>query len=156
MPMEVIEEGLPVERQPIPLEILHREGKPVIDTDQHPLWFSKPFDQPFADAPSCPILAWTRRWGHFSRQSGTIREINAQSFQARRGRFRAGIVDADVAIEDWARNRGRQLQLPFEGFVENGRQECGEFGGSFGLELLQRVHLGLQAVEISDDPALLG
>ena len=156
MSVEVIEEGRPVERQSVSLEILHREGKAVIDANQRPFRIGKPFDQPFADAPSCPILARTRRWRHFSRRSGTIREINAQSFQARPGRFRAGIVDAYIAIEDWARNRGRQLQLPFEGFVENGRQECGEFGGSFGLELLQRVHLGLQAVEISDDPALLG
>ena len=32
------------------------------------------------------------------------------------------------------------LQLSFEGFVENGRQERVEFMGSLGLKLLKRIH----------------
>jgi hypothetical protein len=33
--------------------------------------------------------------------------------------------------------------------VENGGQEGGEFGGGFGLEALQRVHLRLQPVQLA-------
>ena len=68
--------------------------------------------------------------------------------------FSTGIVDADIMIEHWAMNGGQQLQLPFKGFVEDGRQERSEFGGGFGLQLLQRVHLGLQTVQVGDDTAL--
>lgn len=136
MPVEVVEEGRPVERQSVPLEILHREGEAVIDADQRPLRIGKPFDQPFADTPSCPILARARRWRHFCRRSGSICEIDAQTLQARRWSFSTGIVNADIAIEDWAMNGGRQLQLPFESLVEDGGQECGEFGGGLGLEFL--------------------
>ena len=31
-----------------------------------------------------------------------------------------------------------------------------EFGGGFGLEALQGVHLGLQGVQLGDDAALFG
>ena len=52
------------------------------------------------------------------------------------------------------------LQFPLECFVEDGGQECAEFGGGLALELLQHVHLGLNAfisctnklIENTDDP----
>ena len=107
----------------------------MIDTDQCPFRFGKPFNEPFADAPSCPIFAWARRWRNFDRRSGSIREIDAQSFQARGGGFSTGIVNADIAVEDWAITGGRQLQLPLERFVEDGGQEHGKFVGGLGLHL---------------------
>jgi hypothetical protein len=152
--VEVIEEDGPVEGEAVRLEILPGERKPVIDADQRFLWFSKPFDQPFADAPSCPILARARWWRHFDMRCDAIGEIDAQPFQARRGSLSAGIVDTDIAIEDWAMNGGRQLQLPFECLVEDGGQERDEFGGGLGLQFLQRIHLSLQTIKVGHNPAL--
>jgi hypothetical protein len=47
------------------------------------------------------------------------------------------------------------LEFAFEGFVEDGGQERGEFGCGFSLEFLQHVHLRLQAVEVGYDSTLL-
>jgi hypothetical protein len=46
------------------------------------------------------------------------------------------------------------LQFSFEGFVEDGGQQGVELGGGFGLQFLERIHLGLKAVEVGQDAAL--
>lgn len=47
-------------------------------------------------------------------------------------------------------------QFSLEGAVEDGGEEGVQFGGSFGLEALEGVDLGLESVEFGDDAALVG
>src|SRR2546427_6863744 len=46
------------------------------------------------------------------------------------------------------------LELAPERFREDGGHEGVEFGGGFGLEFFQGVHLSLKVVEIGNDTAL--
>ena len=46
------------------------------------------------------------------------------------------------------------LQLPLEGFVQDGRQQHVEFGVGLRLEVLQVVNFCLEGVKVSDDTAL--
>lgn len=147
VPVEVLEKGRPVERKSIPLEILKGERESMVDADQRSDRFGEPFDQPFGESSSRPILPWTRRWRHLDRRFFTAGEIDAQAFQARRGSFSPGVIDADIAIEDWAINGGCQLQLPFEGFVQNRRQERGSLSQpaamNFGRTYFLQVSVSL-------------
>ena len=50
---------------------------------------------------------------------------------------------------------GANSQLAAEGAVEDGWEQCVEFGGGIVLELFELVHLGLDGIEVGHDAALL-
>jgi hypothetical protein len=56
MALEIVKEGRPVGLQAILLEIAQREREAVIDADKRRQVFGQPFDQPFSDALSGPVL----------------------------------------------------------------------------------------------------
>jgi hypothetical protein len=62
MTLEIIQEGRPVGLQAICLEIAQREREAVVDADQRWQVFCQPFEQPFGDALSGPVLPgrWRR------------------------------------------------------------------------------------------------
>lgn len=83
--LEVIEKGRPVGRQAVGLEIPQWKGEPVVDTDQCRPVFGEPLDQPFGDSAPRPVFARARRWWNLDGWRCLVREVDAQSLQARCG-----------------------------------------------------------------------
>ncbi len=99
MKLKVIEKGSPIERQTMLCKVPVREGKAVVDTDKGRRLFGQHFRQPFRDPTSCPILLRTCWRLHFYRRSVPVRNINAQTFEARHRGFRTGVIHSDVPFE---------------------------------------------------------
>jgi len=102
------------------------------------------------EAAACPILAragWRRNFGRRLQRRG---RVEAQASQAARGRFRAGIVDAEVAFKlRHERSGGGE-------FGDEGGEEV-RGGGAGGGELrFQGVHQGHQLLHFGHDPSLFG
>lgn len=55
MLLKIVQENAPVVWKAVFLEVLEREGKPVVNSDQRRRFFREPLDQPFRDALVCPL-----------------------------------------------------------------------------------------------------
>src|ERR1700679_3896540 len=99
MTLKVLQEGSPIERQTMLCEVPEREGKAVVDTNKGRRLFGQHFRQPFRDPTSCPILLRTSWRLHFYRRTVPVRNINAQTFEARHRGFRTGVIHSDVPFE---------------------------------------------------------
>jgi hypothetical protein len=58
VPVEVLQEGGPIERHSVLLEVLERKRETVVDPNESRLRGEQLIGQPFGDAPPRPILAW--------------------------------------------------------------------------------------------------
>jgi hypothetical protein len=63
VPLEIVEERRPIEKQVVRLEIRLREGKAVVDANQRGRILGKSLHQPFGDALAGPVFAraWRRQ-----------------------------------------------------------------------------------------------
>ena len=75
---------------------------PVVDADQCRQILGQTLDHPMGEALTCPVFARAGRRMHLSGRGTAICQIDAETFDARRRRLRAGIVDADVTGESHA------------------------------------------------------
>ena len=73
---KVVQECRPVDRQPMGVEILLREGKRVVDSNQGRPSFREALDQPLGNTASRPVLARTRRWMDFDRLGCPLGDVH--------------------------------------------------------------------------------
>lgn len=71
--------------------------------------------------------------------------------QVLRGDYESIRLSPNVTL---AATLAMELQLPLERLVEDGWNKCVELGGGLVLEYLEAIDLGLQIVQIGDDPTL--
>ncbi|MFC7538836.1 hypothetical protein ACFQU2_04345 [Siccirubricoccus deserti] len=61
VPLEVVEEARPVQREAVRLEVAHREGETVADADQRRHILGQALNEPFRNAAPGPVFAGARR-----------------------------------------------------------------------------------------------
>ena len=66
MLLKIVQENVPVVREAVFLEVLEREGKPVVNSDQRRRFFRESLDQPFRDALACPVSTEARGRRNFA------------------------------------------------------------------------------------------
>ena len=99
MTLKVLQKASPIERQTMLCEVPKRERKAVVDADKRRDIFVQNLCQPFRDPTSCPILLRTCWRLHFYRRSVPVRNINAQTFEARHRGYRTGVINSDVSFK---------------------------------------------------------
>ena len=99
MALEVVEKRGPVGWNQVDFEVAQRKRKRMVDADKRGRTVPKFGNEPFGEAAARPVLPRTGRRLDFRRRLRGSRRVKTQALQATRGRFRAGVVDAKVAVE---------------------------------------------------------
>jgi hypothetical protein len=123
MVVEVVEKGSPVRHQVMGLEIAQREGKAMVDADDGRNVIGQTLRQPFGQAAPGPVLAGAGWREDLLRLEFGTGFVNPKPFQAGRRRFRAGVVDADMALEG-VDGHGFTSDSPVTGFSLKSLADC--------------------------------
>jgi hypothetical protein len=83
----------------MPVEIGHRERECVVDADEGGDVAVEFLTEPFGKTPPRPIPPWTGRRLNGFRSAGALGNIHTEPLATGVRPFRAGVVDADVALE---------------------------------------------------------
>src|SRR5208337_5195495 len=96
MALEIVEERLPIPVQSVFVEIVKRKRERVVYSHERRNVRAEFADQPFGERASRPVFARTGRWGDLRWRSIVFGDEDANARQARKRRFGAGVINADV------------------------------------------------------------
>jgi hypothetical protein len=99
MPLKIEQEARPISWKAIFVEVLDGEREGVVDADEGRGVRREFLAKPFGETRPRPISPRTGRGLNLYRFAGALGNVNPEPYATGFGRLRAGVVDADVAIE---------------------------------------------------------